>query len=673
MMQEMRQEFVQAFALSDYAEAPDWYNGSQKWNKLTGSECVSYIASQYNAAWSAWAKAPGTQTAEQVTLWKDRYEMYSGLDDTETSVDRPDWYIGSNAEWNAMSLEDVQNYLNEHRSAVSAARQDTTEWDAALAELNSNVSWRSELQQRDLDRGTDVDNTYALTVTTGTSAGTNVLYFGVVYQSGGQEYTQFILPHEGDLERSIKIASEVDQNSVREKTIVHDIFGYSVKSTDKITALQPYRTDTYLFRPTHTFDSLVRVQVYMAGAKSSTWSCQSLRVYQVDRLYGLASAGYVSDQYFIRFDGTMLARTKQGFDLNANPAMLFTLPADGKGSGAAEYNMEVPTGEDAVVESSKQDYVFRIDMADVWGGSLRALASEVRDNKAALSGLGLSEAMTLSVRYKDTFGAYRDAKIPVVLSALGWAVEQGALSTSDTLAGVAQQGESLAVAATLPDLESVSEVKLSLGTQKALSAVGLVDSVPSTRKSERAAAVNSQNEVYLTGVSMYRAEDVTEQLNAEGTALAPSFSGDPLMCYTSQTSQGNGLNIDTDWTVPMTAYEGQRLTPEELGSQYVIRVTTDDVENAGTISDIKLSLKYRDKAGKDMTTDAFDVHQLVNDYYGYWPGSEGSVDFARAAWTLPTATAQGRAIRWNSRSASRMQTPLPAAPSASARAATTGR
>ena len=640
-MKELRESFVQAYAGSDYAGAPDWYDGSaKKWSKLSGSERVQYIADQYNAAWQAYRDTFGSSASQDERAdkrraeerWQEIYESYRTLDETSTSVPKPDWYYGSNADWNVLSADEVEAYVQEHRDSAAEDGQDMSVWNTAINQMKNDSVWIRQLQQRDIDRGTSMDNTYALTVTTGTNAGTNVLYFGVVYESGSQEYTQFILPHEGDLERSINLAAAIDKNSVREQTIVHDIFGYDVQAADKIAALQPYRTDTYLFQPTHTLDRISRVQVYMAGEKSSTWSCQSLRVYAVDKMYGLASYGYVSDQYYVRFDGTMLARTQEGgFDLNANPSMLFNLPTDNwkqANTVAEEYRLTVPAGDDAVVNSSDQDYVFRLDMADVWGGSLRALTTEVRDNKAELGKLGLPEAMTLSVRYKDTFGAYRDVKIPVVLSALGYAVEQGALTSTSTIAGVAQQGDSLAVAAVLPDLASVSEVKLSLGTQKALNAVGLVDSVPSTRKSERAVAVSAQEDVYLTGVSLYHADDVTVQMNGEGTEIAPSFGGDPLMCYTAQSTQGSGLTPDTDWTVPMTDYSGQKLTSEEKDTRYVVRLTTDDVENAGTIADLNLSLQYRNTAGKDLATDTFHVHQLVNDYYGYWPGSEGGVDFA---------------------------------------------
>ena len=353
--------------------------------------------------------------------------------------------------------------------------------------------------------GVAVSNTYLLSISTGIESGENVMYFTVRYEdTGGSIRTEYIFPHEGDLGKSYRIAmgnpnKEVEDEKAPRFTAayhaVKDGTGYAFTLPSDVEGLRAYSTDEYLFSPSYPFKQLMGVDVFMrypywgeyvppkgTPAVAQGWTCTDMRIFEVNKLYGVEMYGYCSDKYYIDFSGTLLAEMDNSsgavdFELGKSDK-IFHVPnvayyrANGGSSAPtvfADEEMTVYDVSDASVKKANAytthelQFVFRFDFADKSLGGIEALACEVKDGKTSLYGLGLFEPLSLVVRYYDVFGVERRVNLPVVISTVACA-----MATHDTLntarvIGVAQQGDTLAFAGNLPGFASMKEYKLYYG------------------------------------------------------------------------------------------------------------------------------------------------------------------------------------------------------------------
>ena len=63
--------------------------------------------------------------------------------------------------------------------------------------------------------------------------------------------------------------------------------------------------------------------------------------------------------------------------------------------------------------------------------------------------------------------------------------------------------------------------------------------------------------------------------------------------------------------------QSARLVPYNREEKYLVTLYTDDIEHAGTTSDVVLRFKYTDLDGVEQETPSFNAREYANEYYGY--------------------------------------------------------
>lgn len=432
--------------------------------------------------------------------------------------------------------------------------------------------------------------------------------------------------------------------------------GYPVQDIEDQKAFEAYATDTFFFQPLKKVKTIKRVEFLTkkggeeeAVSESGTWNCQSLRIYQVDAIYGLGMYGYISNRQYADFDGTLLLemdRPASGGGVSFSwpvDRMQRIAPKDDRyitSDGKTQYTPDATLSLVNEPYSTKTtDYVFRLDIADAYGAGIEMLANK--------SGMGILdskfvEAAALELKYLDIYGSVQYARVPLVAGILGYAMEKG-VSPTEKLSGIAQQGDTLALAVSLPDFASFADgedaIRLLYGTQIAEETTGISYTGGSTAHAAReviAAGKQSGNAdtLSLIGVSIYDPTVTDVEIKVEGTMLRPAFKGQPIRYFRAPTTMG--VSIDpvssyvSGWTVSMTEYEnGTAFLPKEQEERYLVVLKTDDQAFAATTGDLQMTLHYVDLSGNKLSSDTFLVADCVNAYYGYWPGV--SRDFAYRA------------------------------------------
>ena len=494
-----------------------------------------------------------------------------------------------------------------------------------------------------------VKDTYLLRVDTGILSGKNVLYLGIRFKDpNGIEHTEFILPHDGSLQDSFRLAKQYGDVTARENA-VYSSTGYSINSDySQRDGLSAYTMDTYLFQPGYEIKEVVGLDVFMRysdqntgsggasmGGNKNGWTCNGIYLYQVDELYGMDMAGYYSDTYYISFKGELLAKMNneiEEFELDRSDT-LFRLGRDDKLGIDFQMDLHEP------YDSHSDRYIFKFDFADVAGGGIEALAAYYGANHRLREPV---EAMTLAVAYEDHYGEKRNVYLPVVTSSIAWAVENGYLDSELHVAGVAQQGQSLVFPGTLPDFEKLTSMAIVFGY--GLMQQTAADGTVTTIYSGAAAVANikcsdgstrrmrntelSRETCALTGMQIYGAgTNITAAM--EGALLTTDVvGGDPL--YVMLASNADGLLVQQDEnniTGRLSTYKkGDKIYPDADSSKFLVIIETDTMSRAATTGDISLNLSYVSTDGTTKVTDAMSLKEKAQEFYGYWPGNVGFYD-----------------------------------------------
>ena len=475
----------------------------------------------------------------------------------------------------------------------------------------------------------DLDDLYLLRVDTGTLSGENVLYLGVHFKDdAGTEHTEFIFPHEGDLSYSYQLAASSAEDTLggRLKN-VNRTSKYTVTGYDDRDGLQTDSTDMYLFSPHFKIAELLDVDVFlrypMNSANTKGWTCNGIFLFDVDDLYGLGMAGYYSDDFYIQFSGKLLCRLdapggQVEFSLNKSD-QLYRIGRD-KDAG---YGLVLEEREYSNYHNN-EEYLFKLDIADTYHGGIESLASELEDNGRLLHPV---EALTMGVVYEDIFGKNHCAYLPVITSALGWAVENGFTEYTLPIAGIAQQGESVIFAGNLPDLAAVERVQLIYGSQAAEMAG--VDLEFGMRAATRQKSLDN-DDFNLTGLSIYSGSDAEKVKRRSPSVALDLYLEDgctPLYYYTSSRSDGDQITVGgTDYQ--MKPYSpGARLTPGNATDAYIVKVKTDTASIAGTAEELQFKLTYLATDGTTKTTPVMSLSEAAQEFYGYWPGKDGDISY----------------------------------------------
>lgn len=473
------------------------------------------------------------------------------------------------------------------------------------------------------------EKTYALTLTTGVSSSKQDLasqigFIRVKYNAadGSGSHYEYMFPSDGDYMNSLKKAESLGGSSSSSAQL--QALGYFVNSYTVAKPFQDYAEDTFLFSTIRDVESFEGVEIYTKG--SGTWSCQNIQIYEVDASQvRLRNVGSVSSQYAVDFAGSLkLELSKKNQIFRWTSSGLLKMTTDG-GDAA----MKAPdTERTRSLEDS--EYILRMDIADIYGAGIEALASSYDD---AVSGQGFFEALTLKVRYTDQSGCVREVNLPVVTSMLAEALKSdqtGAVSAG-RIVGVAQQGQTLAFHAFLPGFQTLESTELIYGYEQAVEAAGISftgngNQTLSNRHAERLASslvTEKQDTLSLTGVSIYRASDtsLTYGFKEGDELLSVTVEGSPIYFYKAQRVDGNEFKYGSQTSIDMQEYgSGAPLLPTDQTERYLVVLRTDSPESAGTTGEVRFKLSYRDLSGTQKESKMMLLSTQCQNYYGYWPG-----------------------------------------------------
>ena len=440
----------------------------------------------------------------------------------------------------------------------------------------------------------DVENTYAIVVTTGNLSGADVTYFGLEYvATDGYSHIEYIFPHKGGLKDSILLASDGN---------------YSTSEA----ALDRGKTNTFLFRPAYEVVEIVGLDVYCQGDQGSlyAWEVSGLRLYRVDQFIDVVSNGQSST---IRFNGSQLATLQER---NGNGGVTFSWTGDTlfrlRDDPNATYRLifeTIPYSMDSSFE-----YLVRLDLADVSGAGFEHM-NQAYNSKKILREANFGEYLAIQIEYMDTFGDARTMTQGVMTSTVEWLMKNG-VSGDTPVAAVAQQGESIVFGCNLQDMQTVKAVTLHTGAE----AAALLNC--------RIAGTESAS---FTGISIYPAGSVSVDVSSEeNIASAPQyfFAGSPLFYHTANSIEGETVPADGTHYISMRPYEdGAVLAPATTTERYLITLIADPSQILLTPSDVLIELSYVDMSGTERTSGTYSVRSGSKDYYGYWPASVDDFDY----------------------------------------------
>lgn len=490
------------------------------------------------------------------------------------------------------------------------------------------------------------ENTYLLRVDTGIDPGDQVQYIAIRYEDDrGIPRTHFLFPHEGSEADGLAIAEAAGSVSSRVE-LVKKVTGYSPEGMDALSSLKSDSHDEFLFSPYFPFKKLLSVDVYQtyeAGAKG--WTCAGMEFFKVTSLYGVGMSGYYSSDYFIDFDGELLYSfatdgTVHQFSLS-NSDELTVLGASER---SGYYDMDNRRG-DKYSTGHDQEFIFEVDFADVYEAGIEALATPVADHRPALTELGVAELLNLCISYQDVSGATRTVNLPVITSTLAWAVENGMLTESSQLAGVAQQGENLMFAGRLPGYKSLVSCQLNYGLdadrRSGISHSGTFTIGGKTYDDPRAAFAKegyadlTKDRIALSGVRLYyvsgKGADSVSYMGS-GSDLFFETKISPAYLYLSGSAYGDTVSPGAPKNLNLAPCTGDELEPTAVPKdRYLVEIETDNVSFANTADEIQAVFYYTTTSGTSRSTNPVKLSEGIKDYFGYWPGTEGNYAYTYAA------------------------------------------
>ena len=469
--------------------------------------------------------------------------------------------------------------------------------------------------------------TYALQVSTGAVSTTGtladeILYFKITYKDeNNNTRSHRIFPSENALKNSVDWAKEQGTDSYAG---VLGTLGITVAESS--TAFSAYSTDTFFFQPLKKIKSVESIEILMCdnvGAEKNvtngTWTCQSMRVYEVTAVHGVYGYGAGTARTFADFEGTLISQMSESKTFNWNTDHVFRITKESGGDARLADKSEA-------YSTKSTERVLRMDIADTYGAGIRALGNA---EGMGLADSAFGECAALVVRYVDIYGATREVSLPLATGIAAYALNKG-VSGSEPLSGIAQDGDTVALSACFPDMQSVSSVRLVYGTEAATAACGITSQTSAARTVSVPDEANSDTDILsVLGFSVYDPTTAEISVKIENTKLNVTFSGTPLYYYRASSASGTNVRPvkagSTGTEIALTAYEsGARLLPSDSGERYVIGLSTDTTDLGGTTGELMMTLTYTDTSGQTQTSESINVSDAVTAYYGEWPGvSEG--------------------------------------------------
>lgn len=472
--------------------------------------------------------------------------------------------------------------------------------------------------------GKKVSNTYVLDVNTGVNGGDFIEFFQIKYTSGNQEYKQLVFPKEDSEKLGRQVFKAVGGDYSNLNTIEGD-YGYTTKNSwnARGDSLRSYKESMFYFTTPQKIDKVTSIDAFANTTTSKEWTCQGLRIFEVEEIYGLNMTGVWSNDWYLDFKGHLIAElVTQHYNWPVSSPTMLRMDRAANGS---RINTDFK-GVDYANRTTQltKTYGFRVDFADFYESGFESLASVYDDGQQPLNKMNLSENLTINVSYTDVYGQTRFAHLPAITSTAAWLTQRG---TTGPFAGIAQQGESIAFSAELPDckdVNSITGISYSVGYETAsLDAEIKEVSAGSNarRKSRQEASKNDKIKVTLSAV--YDMEKTVFTPSAEGALLKYSFSTRPVLYNLSGTAAGDEIPIKQATGVSLHSADDKSKFEHSTKKTgyYLVQIQTDTMSEAATEGDLSINFKYRSEQGIAKETGDLEIKNLVNQYYGHWPGN----------------------------------------------------
>ena len=495
-----------------------------------------------------------------------------------------------------------------------------------------------------MTQGTAAQNTYIFEVSSGTRLGggaaENVLYFIVGYTTtDGAKRSVVLSPSEDAITNGFAQASAVGSREAR-RASVETTFGYQTPALDTRVALSSVQTDQMMFTTPAQVQSIDKVQIFGRKADGfSDWACQGMRFYRVDTIYVLEMYGWYSSAGYIDFSGEVIAEAALGGEGNFrwnNSAGMFTIVSYGASGGLGGVSLVTTATKESYEASHEATHVglkhesqvtrrvmFRIDFADAAFAGFESLAGSYElGSRTKISTLKFCECAALKVRYTDVYDCIREITLPLVINAVGQAAE--VLGDAE-IVGYAQQGDSIALSAMLPDYKSINSTSVTIGEEKACAVSGISTTDAAQRNTEHRAraAKTADDSISYTCFAVY--QDVAVSIALDGATVRYRFEAgpnNPIRYSTATASSGVTLYADRETMITMQAYrDSMVLEPADRQERYLITISTDNVSNAGTESDVILRFRYTTLSGEEAESIEYNAREYVRQFYGEWPGN----------------------------------------------------
>ena len=472
---------------------------------------------------------------------------------------------------------------------------------------------------------------YTLTVATGISPGKTVEYFAVRYtDQNNNPQTKYIFPKVYSLPATYKFIESLDVENER-MTKSHKVLsdmGYRINEPSVPEALSSWSVDEYLFETEAPIKKVNSIEVFMS---KGSWTVQGLSVSKVTSVGGFGEYGYISGKYFLSLGKQYLCRlkSKKGTVQNFSPPgdRLFTIGSE----KSIYYVLEEVSSSDSISDPLHDLYTFRMDFADLPDAGLESLIRTSATKKLLSEGT-IAEDLAIEVEYKDKNGWTRSVAMPVLLSV----ITQTMTSEQDAgvvTMGLAQQGETLAFTACLPEYSSLISYKLYTGG-KARSLIKSVGGIERKTETGSGAALElklDKDYIQITGVSIYegtcRISNTADGIDMDTgetlkscTYVFDFLNRYPLLYYATPTYTGLSVSPGSNISLNLGKYNSNDiLVAENDSGNLLMRLRTDTVGGSGTDGNIRLRLKYLDQSGESKISKYFNVKQEVLNYLGYWP------------------------------------------------------
>ncbi|MCR4690257.1 MAG: hypothetical protein K5739_02800 [Lachnospiraceae bacterium] len=261
-------------------------------------------------------------------------------------------------------------------------------------------------------------------------------------------------------------------------------------------------------------------------------------------------------------------------------------------------------------------YGFRIHFADQPGGGLENLSYR---GKRSLKEGEYIESIALRVEYTDRFGKQMSICLPAVTNSLKWAVDKGI--GQQPVACVAQAGQELYFEGEIPEFSELRQICLVNGSETVAKACGLSLREDATPLMLERRQESNEEEASLSRLAVYHLEEgVNIKPEMEGSMISYDYQGLPRFYRKSETEFGLQIAASAMTGIQMLRpNKNFDFSPVGWGTRkYLIGITTDKDQSAGTLSQLNMQLSYVNTLGQQTKSPIYSLAEESEAFYGVW-------------------------------------------------------